>query len=155
MSKLRTLAVTYRILPVPLSRAREATALLLQHMGLKVRPRRPQGDGAFDALFGSAKDRQVYVELEGGGTTITQMRIVAKDGIFLKENTATELVARVVGMLEHSTPTAGRCRRRQRGERRGRARGTFSHTRLRPLVTESDPPHLLDRRDPALRDRTV
>jgi len=105
MSKLRTLAVTYRILPVPLSRAREATTLLLQHMGLKVRPRRPQGDGAFDALFGSAKDRQVYVELEGGGTTITQMRIVAKDGIFLKENTATELVARVVGMLENPSPT--------------------------------------------------
>lgn len=108
MSKLRTLAVTYRILPAPLSRAREATALVLQHMGLKVRPRRPQGEGAFDALFGSAKDRQVYVELEGGGTTITQMRIVAKDGIFLKENTATDLVARVVGMLEHSAPTAGR-----------------------------------------------
>ena len=116
MSKLRTLAVTYRILPVPLSRAREATALLLQHMGLKVRPRRPQGDGAFDALFGSAKDRQVYVELEGGGTTITQMRIVAKDGIFLKENTATELVARVVSMLEHSAPTAGRSAAEGTGE---------------------------------------
>lgn len=107
MSKLRTLAVTYRILPAPLSRAREATALVLQHMGLKVRPRRPQGDGAFDALFGSAKGRQVYVELEGGGTTITQLRIVAKDGVFLKENTATELVARVVGILENSSPTAG------------------------------------------------
>jgi hypothetical protein len=85
-------------------------------MGLKVRPRRPQGDGAFDALFGSAKDRQVYVELEGGGTTITQMRIVAKDGIFLKENTATELIERVVGMLEHSAPSANRSAAEGTGE---------------------------------------
>jgi hypothetical protein len=116
MSRLRTLAVTYRILPAPLAQAREATALVLRQMGLKVRPRRPQGDGAFDALFGSNRDRQVYVELEGGGTTITQMRIVAKDGTFLKENTATELVARVVGILENSSPTHRQTAAAPRGE---------------------------------------
>jgi hypothetical protein len=116
MSKLRTLAVTYRILPAPLAQAREATALVLRHMGLKVRPRRPQGDGVFDALFGSNKDRQVYVELEGGGTTITQMRIVAKDGTFLKENTATELIARVVGVLENPSPTHRQTAAPSRGE---------------------------------------
>jgi hypothetical protein len=116
MSRLRTLAVTYRILPAPLAQAREATALVLRQMGLKVRPRRPQGDGAFDALFGSNGDRQVYVELEGGGTTITQMRIVAKDGTFLKENTATELVARVVGILENPSPTHRQTAAAPRGE---------------------------------------
>jgi len=116
MSRLRTLAVTYRILPAPLPQAREATALVLRHMGLKVRPRRPQGDGAFDALFGSNGDRQVYVELEGGGTTITQMRIVAKDGTFLKENTATELVARVVGILENPSLTYRQTAAAARGE---------------------------------------
>ena len=116
MSRLRTLAVTYRLLPASLAQAREATALVLRHMGLKVRPRRPQGDGAFDALFGTNGDRQVYVELEGGGTTITQMRIVAKDGTFLKENTATELVARVVGMLENPSLTQGHSAAANRGE---------------------------------------
>lgn len=116
MSRLRTLAVTYRILPASLAQAREATALVLRHMGLKVRPRRPQGDGAFDALFGSNGDRQVYVELEGGGTTITQMRIVAKDGTFLKENTATELVARVVGILENPFPPQRQTAAAPRGE---------------------------------------
>jgi hypothetical protein len=116
MSRLRTLAVTYRILPAPLAQAREATALVLRHMGLKVRPRRPQGDGAFDALFGSNRDRQVYVELEGGGTAITQMRIVAKDGTFLKDNTATELVARVVGILENPSPTHRQAAAASQGE---------------------------------------
>jgi hypothetical protein len=116
MSRLRTLAVTYRILPAPLAQAREATALVLRHMGLKVRPRRPQGDGAFDALFGSNGDRQVYVELEGGGTTITQMRIVAKDATFLKENTATELVARVVSILENPSLTLQQTAASLRGE---------------------------------------
>ena len=116
MSRLRTLAVTYRILPAPLPRAREATALVMRQMGLKVRPRRPQGGGAFDALFGSNGDRQGYVELEGGGMTITQMRIVAKDATFLKENTATELVARVANLLENPMPAHRQIAAAPRGE---------------------------------------
>lgn len=100
MTKLRILALTYKTFPATPAVVREATIDVLKRMGMRVLPRGMNHDGSGVSILASGRRRELDVELEEQGAKGTRMRVLAKDGVFFEENTATDLIAQVSRLLE-------------------------------------------------------
>lgn len=100
MTKLRILALTYKTFPRTLSAVREATIDALRRMGMRVLPNGSAEDGATVTILASGWRRELDVELEAQGPKSTRVRVLAKEGVFFEDNTASDLIAHVTRLLE-------------------------------------------------------
>ncbi len=99
MAKLRFLALTYKTFPAPPAVVVEVTIDVLKRMGMRVLPRGTSHDMASVSILASGWRRELDVELEAQGAKDTRMRVLAKDGVFFEENSATDLIAQVTRLL--------------------------------------------------------
>ena len=99
MTKLRIVALTYKTFPANLPSVYQATVDALKHMGMRVLPKGSGPEEGSVGLVASGWRRQVDVDMAAHGVQCTRMRVLAKEGVFFEENTATDLTAHVTRIL--------------------------------------------------------
>ena len=106
MTKLRIVALTYKTFPTSLPDVYQAIVDVLNRMGMRVNSQGSWQDDQTVGILASGERRQFDVDLDAIGLQGTRVRVLAKEGAFLGENAATDLVARVARLLEqhHGEP---------------------------------------------------
>lgn len=89
----------YRTFTAPLPKVETATLTALNRMGIKLEAREATEQGKI--IKASGAERQIEVELEAISPKATQLRSVAKQGVFFKDRaTATEIILQTEKVLD-------------------------------------------------------
>lgn len=100
MTNLRIVALTYKTFPADLPVVQEVAIDVLKRMGMRVIPLALPDDAGAAGILASAWRRQLHVELESTGVARTRARVLAKDGVLLEENAASDFIGQVMRQLE-------------------------------------------------------
>jgi hypothetical protein len=100
LTSFRCVALRYHTFVAPLPKVRRVTLEALRRMRLEIVPQGPSRKGASPTIVATARDWQAEIELQPSGRQTTRMRVLTKEGVVLEENTASEVLSRVVQSFE-------------------------------------------------------